>query len=187
MHQLNLFSFSIEKLRIIIPIKDTQAIEGQEIVFNCEVNNEDAKAKWLRNDETIFESGKFIMVQKDNIYSLRIKDTQLSDDSNYTIALTNQRGEHAKSSAKLIIKGKYKAIHIYSISLVKYYFEDCILTNMNVIWTHRGRSSDYWASWWLWDPGEEDHKLLLQGEQTQCNSEMDEGRPRDYLQQAHPV
>ncbi|KAJ8416941.1 hypothetical protein AAFF_G00328190 [Aldrovandia affinis] len=96
--------FVMEKLRIIIPIKDIQAKEGQEIVFNCEVNSEDAKAKWLINDETIFESSKYIMVQKDTVFSLRIKDTQNSDEANYTVALTNQRGEQAKSSAKLSVQ-----------------------------------------------------------------------------------
>ncbi|MFT7799604.1 titin-like [Arapaima gigas] len=94
----------IEKLRILTPLKDIQIMEGQEIVFNCEVNTEGAKAKWLKDDEIIFESGKFIMAQKDNVFSLRIKDTQKSDEANYTITLTNQRGEHVRSSANLSVQ-----------------------------------------------------------------------------------
>lgn len=94
-----------EKLRIITPLKDLIANEGQETVLNCEVNTDGAKAKWLKNDETLFESSKFIMVQKDNVFSLRIKDTQKSNEGNYTIMLANQRGEQAKSSASITVQG----------------------------------------------------------------------------------
>lgn len=94
-----------EKLRIITPLKDLIANEGQETVLNCEVNTEGAKAKWLKNDETLFESSKFIMVQKDNVFSLRIKDTQKTNEGNYTIMLTNQRGEQAKSTASITVQG----------------------------------------------------------------------------------
>ena len=89
------------------PLKDTEAQEGKEIVLNCEVNSEGAKAKWLKNDETIFESSKFIMVQRDNVFSLRIKDAQKADVANYSIILTNQRGEQAKSACNLTVKGQH--------------------------------------------------------------------------------
>uniref|UniRef100_A0A3B3BZB8 Immunoglobulin superfamily member 22 n=1 Tax=Oryzias melastigma TaxID=30732 RepID=A0A3B3BZB8_ORYME len=78
--------------------------EGQEIVLNCEVNLEGVKAKWLKNEETLFESGKYSMVQRDNVFSLRIKDAQKGDEANYIINLTNQRGEQAKSSCSLTVK-----------------------------------------------------------------------------------
>lgn len=91
-------------------IKDTQATEGQEIMFNCEVNAEGAKAKWLKNEETLFESSKFIMFQKDTVFSLRIRDAQKSDEAQYSIILTNQRGEIAKSSANLVVQGKYDCV-----------------------------------------------------------------------------
>ena len=81
--------------------------EGKEIVLNCEVNSEGAKAKWLKNDETMFESSKFIMVQRDNVFSLRIKDAQNADVANYSIILTNQRGEQAKSACNLTVKGQH--------------------------------------------------------------------------------
>lgn len=80
--------------------------EGQEIVLNCEVNSEGAKAKWLKNEETMFESSKFIMVQRDTVFSLRIKASEKSDEGTYTIMLTNQRGEQAKSSATVSVLGK---------------------------------------------------------------------------------
>lgn len=95
-----------EKLKVITPLKDTEAKEGQEVVLNCEVNSEGAKAKWLKNEETIFESGKYLMVQRDNVFSLRIKDAQKGDESNYSVVLTNQRAEQAKSSCSLSVKGQ---------------------------------------------------------------------------------
>ncbi|TDH06482.1 hypothetical protein EPR50_G00113840 [Perca flavescens] len=91
--------YVIEKLRIITPIKDAEVKEGSEIVFNCETNTEGAKAKWLKNEETIFESSKYMMAQRDNVFSLRIRDAQKADEAVYTISLTNQRAEHAKSTA----------------------------------------------------------------------------------------
>lgn len=45
------------------------------------------------------------MVQKDNVFSLRIKDTQKSDVANYTVTLTNQRGEYVTSSANITVQG----------------------------------------------------------------------------------
>lgn len=71
------------------------------------MNAEDAKAKWLKNNETLFESSKFIMVQRDTVFSLRIKNAEKSDEASYDITLTNQRGEYAKSSAKLTVQGTY--------------------------------------------------------------------------------
>lgn len=80
--------------------------EGSEIVFNCETNVEGAKAKWLKNEETIFESSKYMMGQRDNVFSLRIRDAHKSDEATYTITLTNQRAEQAKSSASAKVAGK---------------------------------------------------------------------------------
>lgn len=94
-----------EKLRIITPIKDTEVKEGKEIVFNCETNMEGVKAKWLKNEETIFETSKYMMVQRDNVFSLRISDAQKADEASYTISLTNQRGEQAKSTASAKVRG----------------------------------------------------------------------------------
>lgn len=98
--------FLSEKLRIITPIKDTEVKEGSEIVFNCETNVEGAKAKWLKNEETIFESSKYMISQRDNVFSLRIRDGQKSDEACYTVSLTNHRGEHAKCSASAKVAGK---------------------------------------------------------------------------------
>lgn len=80
--------------------------EGSEIVFNCETNTEGAKAKWLKNEETIFESSKYMMSQRDNVFSLRIKDAQKTDEASYTISLTNQRAEQAKCTASAKVAGK---------------------------------------------------------------------------------
>lgn len=84
-----------------------EAQEGQEIVLNCEVNTEGAKAKWLKNDDTVFESSKHVMVQRDNVFSLRIRDATKGDEANYSINLTNQRGEQAKSACNLTVKGQW--------------------------------------------------------------------------------
>ncbi|XP_010793050.1 titin-like, partial [Notothenia coriiceps] len=93
----------IEKLRVITPIKDTEVKEGGEIVFNCETNTEGAKAKWLKNEETIFESSKYMMAQRDNVFSLRIREASKNDEAVYTISLTNQRAEQAKCSARAAV------------------------------------------------------------------------------------
>lgn len=74
-------------------------------MFNCETNSEGAKAKWLKNQETIFESSKYLMSQRDNVFSLRIKDAHKTDEASYTITLTNQRAEQAKSSASATVAG----------------------------------------------------------------------------------
>lgn len=99
--------FPAEKLKIITPLKDTEAKEGEEVVLNCEVNTDGAKAKWMKNEQTLFESSKYMMVQRDNVFSLRIQDAQTGDEANFTVNLTNHRGEHAKSSCSLAVKGQW--------------------------------------------------------------------------------
>lgn len=79
-------------------------------MFNCEANAEGAKAKWLKNEETIFETSKYMMAQRDNVFSLRIRDAQKADEASYTIALTNHRGEHAKSTASAKVAGESKKV-----------------------------------------------------------------------------
>lgn len=79
-------------------------------MFNCEANAEGAKAKWLKNEETIFETSKYMMAQRDNVFSLRIRDAQKTDEASYTIALTNHRGEQAKSTASAKVAGKSKKV-----------------------------------------------------------------------------
>lgn len=103
------FFFNSEKLKIITPLKDTEATAGDEVVLNCEVNTDGAKAKWLQNGETLFESSKCVMVQRDNVFSLRIRHVHKGDEANFCINLTNQRGEQAKSSCNLTVKGQCAA------------------------------------------------------------------------------
>lgn len=103
-----------EKLRILTPIKDMEVKEGSEIMFNCETNTEGAKAKWLKNEETIFDSSKYMVVQRDNVFSLRIKDAQKSDEADYTVSLTNHRGEQAKCTARAKVAGiLFKGVSLY--------------------------------------------------------------------------
>lgn len=78
------------------------------------MNTEEAKAKWMKNDETIFDSSKFIITQKYNVYSMRIKDAERSDAATYTITLTNQRNECVKSSAKITVQGLLHTLIIFS-------------------------------------------------------------------------
>lgn len=108
-------------MKIITPLKDTEATEGDEVVLNCEVNTDGAKAKWLQNGETLFESSKYVMVQRDNVFSLRIRGVQKGDEANFCINLTNQRGEQAKSSCSLTVKGQWATaagcICVFSINI----------------------------------------------------------------------
>lgn len=90
--------------------------EGSEIIFNCETNVEGAKAKWLKNEETIFESSKYMMAQRDNVFSLRIRDAHKADEASYSISLTNHRGEQARSSASAKVTGKQLHLHLGSLS-----------------------------------------------------------------------
>ncbi len=87
----------------------------KRLFLTAEVNSEGAKAKWLKNNETMFESSKFVMVQRDNVFSLRIKAAENSDEASYTITLTNQRGEQAKCSANVNVLG---VLLLYSLDFI---------------------------------------------------------------------
>lgn len=90
-------------------------------MFNCETNVEGAKAKWLKNEETIFESSKYMISQRDNVFSLRIRDGQKSDEACYTVSLTNHRGEHAKCSASAKVAGNQQHFIISSCNVRRGY------------------------------------------------------------------
>uniref|UniRef100_A0A8U8C7U8 Uncharacterized protein n=1 Tax=Geospiza parvula TaxID=87175 RepID=A0A8U8C7U8_GEOPR len=77
-------------------INDQEVTECQEIIFNCEVNKEGAKEKWYKNDEAIFDSAKYIVVQKG--HSLIIKDCGFVDEGEYTVTAGQD-----KSVAELLI------------------------------------------------------------------------------------
>lgn len=87
------------------------------------MNSEGAKAKWLKNEETLFESSKYVMVQRDNVFSLRIRDAKKGDGGNFSINLTNQRGEQAKSSCNLSITGQS---YFISYCYCSYFIKDRI-------------------------------------------------------------
>lgn len=134
--------FCSEKLKIITPLKDTEATEGDEVVLNCEVNTEGAKAKWLQNGETLFESSKCVMVQRDNVFSLRIRDVHKGDEANFCIILTNQRGEQAKSSCSLTVKGQWLQLHGFgSVRVLRH-----VLTSVYFLLLSRGESEDHRSS-----------------------------------------
>lgn len=127
-----------EKLKIIVPLKDTTVKEQQEVVFNCEVNTEGAKAKWFRNEEAIFDSSKYIILQKDLVYTLRIRDARLDDQANYNVSLTNHRGENVKSAANLIVEGMWLR-RCQSIFPPAIYIMQTTKFNIIVLYHRRGR------------------------------------------------
>ncbi len=67
------------------------------------------------------------MIQKDNVFSLRIKDTQKSDVANYTITLTNQRGEYVKSSANITVQGMTCTFFVISKQQCLYKSESLVM------------------------------------------------------------
>uniref|UniRef100_A0A3B1J9T8 Ig-like domain-containing protein n=1 Tax=Astyanax mexicanus TaxID=7994 RepID=A0A3B1J9T8_ASTMX len=74
------------KLRIITPLKDMKASEGQEIVLNCEVNRPNVTVKWMKAGQEIVLSKRFAYrVDKDK-HTLTIKDCTLADEGEYTVA-----------------------------------------------------------------------------------------------------
>lgn len=100
------------------------------------MNSEGAKAKWLKNTETMFESSKFVMVQRDTVFSLRIKAAEKSDEASYTVTLTNQRGEHAKCSANVNVLG---LLLLFVCLLYLVHFVSSICTMLIHIFLHPQR------------------------------------------------
>lgn len=72
----------------------------------------------------MFESSKFIMTQKDNVFSLRIKEAQKSDEGNYTILVTNHRGEQAKCSCQLTVQGNNSEKYFFPLIEYNIFFQE---------------------------------------------------------------
>jgi len=96
--QLYLEEIPVEFMRKLDNVK---VVEGETGVFECELNKTNADVQWFRAGREIVDGQKYKYVCNGNKYSLEVKDCQLEDMSDFTIAL---RGR--KSTANLIVEDR---------------------------------------------------------------------------------
>ncbi|CAF0818885.1 unnamed protein product [Didymodactylos carnosus] len=83
-------------------LKDESVIMGQDTVLTVESSgNPTPKPQWYFNDKPIPTNDQhYQMVQKDNVFELKIKGAKLTDEGKFKVVLTNSEGT-TTSEAKL--------------------------------------------------------------------------------------
>ena len=89
-----------EPLKIIIPIKDTECLEGETVSFVCEVNKENHPAMWLRDGTVITEEDGFEFINDGKRHILKIPSVNIEHDAEFTIKING-----CESKARLKVEG----------------------------------------------------------------------------------
>ena len=96
------------KPRFVEYFSDIFMDPGNEAKFHCKiVGNPDPKIVWYCNCRKITANEKFQLIQKDNYYTLIIKNVDYNDEGEYTCKATNSKGE-ATWSANLYLNENMK-------------------------------------------------------------------------------
>lgn len=99
------FLFSVELAnKFICELKDITEEEKGAISFECETAHPASKVTWLKGKKEITAGGRYELTQKGTVLILKVKDVEKSDSDVYTCDIGS-----AKSTAKLMVKGKIQA------------------------------------------------------------------------------
>ncbi|XP_070570382.1 muscle M-line assembly protein unc-89-like [Ptychodera flava] len=91
------------KVTIVEGLEDQSATAEQDVVFECEVSDETAEAKWFKDGVEIKPSDKYEIKVDGRRRSLTIRDIQPDDEADYTCKV-----EEEKTTAELVYKEQEK-------------------------------------------------------------------------------
>ncbi|CAF1604511.1 unnamed protein product, partial [Didymodactylos carnosus] len=89
-------------------LKEESVIMGQSTVLTVEsVGNPSPTAQWFFNDIPIAaDDQRYQIIQRENVFELKIKDAKSTDDGKFKVVLTNTEGT-TTSEAKLNVHGMF--------------------------------------------------------------------------------
>ncbi|VDM08832.1 unnamed protein product, partial [Wuchereria bancrofti] len=79
--------------QIVVPLSNETTAEGQQFILSCEIKSSPKGViSWFRNDERLAPTGRFEMVEKDNVYKLICHNAQSNDNATYRCVVANSIG-----------------------------------------------------------------------------------------------
>ena len=90
-----------EPLEFLRPLSDTEVMESQTAILECEVSRPNLTARWLKAGKPISGSDKCEIVVEETVHRLVMKDAQLDDQAQYTIEFADGK----TSAASIFVTG----------------------------------------------------------------------------------
>ena len=84
------------------PLVDVEGTEGSSVVLHCELTKPSASVEWRREEEPLWEGGKYQMKMKELQVELRIVELAAEDGGEYSCVC----GEHM-TTARLGVNGEW--------------------------------------------------------------------------------
>lgn len=97
-----LLVFIARKVQIQKELSEIQTFERETASFEVELTHSDVEGIWLKDGSQLKSNNHWRMTTKGHVHSLTIANLSQEDTGTYTFST-----ENAKSSARLIVKGKY--------------------------------------------------------------------------------
>lgn len=85
---------------IIVPLKETEVLEGDSVTLTCEVNIPDLPVRWFKDNVEIFPMEERQQKTEGTIHTLTIPKATLEDEAEYTVWIGGK-----KSKALLLVEG----------------------------------------------------------------------------------
>ena len=87
-------------LDILGPLTDIHTKENDHVTFECKVNKSGIKPRWLKDGRDIVSEGRFEILSKNNVFTLKISNVCLEDEGKYSCIIRNLR-----TDGKLFVEG----------------------------------------------------------------------------------
>lgn len=92
----------VAAINILIPLKDTSAVEGTKVVLETKISAQDISSiKWYQNDKLLMPSDRIQMVTKGAKQRLVFNRTYASDEGHYKLVVGR-----ADTSCRLSVQSK---------------------------------------------------------------------------------
>lgn len=90
---------------IVTPLKQTEGFEQQCATMSCELSRCTTQAKWLKGNEILEESEKYVMSWDGRMCRLTVVNLNFDDEAEYSLIVDDKR-----TSAFLLVEGMYSRL-----------------------------------------------------------------------------
>ncbi len=102
------------EVTIVLPPKDVNCMEKEEVTFTAELNKENIPVTWLKNGQEVKSEDGYETRSEGTKHYLTVLHTRLEDTAEYTIVAAEKT-----ASAQLTVDGKIRRGEIRETKMIK--------------------------------------------------------------------